>query len=190
MNDIINKIKMALGSVLSDADKATIKEYQTKLADAVVPQETPALEAPKTMKTKEGAEIMVEGELTNGSKVFVVKSETEKEPAQDGAYTLEDNTVLVVTGGLITEIKKAEEAPANPPMDAEMKAKMEALKAELDANKNEVVELKKMLGFTLSKLDDFSKVPVETEVVEKGKTYEELSPLERYNLENPIENLK
>lgn len=186
MNDIINKIKMALGSVLSDADKATIKEYQTKLADAVVPQETPAPEAPKTMKTKEGAEIMVEGELTNGSKVFVVKSETEKEPAQDGAYTLEDNTVLVVTGGLITEVKKAEEAPANPPMDAEMKA----LKAELDANKNEVVELKKMLGFTLSKLDDFLKVPVETEVVENGKTYEELSPLERYNLENPIENLK
>ena len=181
MKDILDKIKTALGSVLSDADKATIKEYQTKLAEAVAPAETPA-ETPNPVnkvKTKEGLEIIIEGEVGNGAAVFVSKSETEKEPAPDGAYTLEDGTVLVVTGGLVTEVKKAEAAPAENPADAEMKAKMDAMQADLASSKNEISELKKMLGFTLSKLDEFAQVPVNTEEVVEAKSWDEMSTLEK-----------
>ena len=68
----------------------------------------------ESVKTDNGV-LEYEGELKEGTKVFITDAETEERtPAADGDYVLEDGRTLVVADGAITEIKEAVEEETEP----------------------------------------------------------------------------
>ena len=81
-------------------------------AAQVAPQQEPAAaaEEAKTINTDKGT-LTYEGELAAGVAVTI-----DGAPAPDGEYTAEDGRVIVVAGGVVTEIKDA--APAQEPAAA------------------------------------------------------------------------
>lgn len=64
-----------------------------------------------------------DGELPEvGEAIMIVDEEGNETPAEDGEYTLEDNTVIVVAEGKVSEIREPEkeaDAPAEEPVEAE-----------------------------------------------------------------------
>ena len=64
-----------------------------------------------TVKTAEGVELTIEGELAVGSKVTMQDTSGQLVPAPEGAHTLEDGTVIVILNGAISEINPKSEAP-------------------------------------------------------------------------------
>jgi len=197
MKSILDKLKVAFANALSDVDKAKIKEYKTKLDAAVT---VPATLVENKVKTKEGVEMVVEGDLVNGSKVSMINpADGSKIDAADGEYELEDGTVLTVTGGLIVNIAKKEETPAATNPDAsQMAAKMESHSKEistklsdieknfntkLEAKDKEIKDLKEQVKFTLEAIEKFINVPIITEDVEPAKKWEDMTPLERRRFE-------
>lgn len=68
----------------------------------------------ESVKTDNGV-LEYEGELKEGTKVFITDAETEERtPAADGEYVMEDGRTLVVADGTITEIKEAVEEETEP----------------------------------------------------------------------------
>lgn len=65
----------------------------------------------------DGGDIEVMGDLVVGADVFVSGEDGEPIPAPDGNYTTEDGKVIVVSGGIISEIKEAE-APSEEQEEA------------------------------------------------------------------------
>ena len=65
-----------------------------------------------TVKTAEGVELTIEGELAVGSKVTMQDTSGQLVPAPEGAHTLEDGTVIVILNGAISEINPKAEAPS------------------------------------------------------------------------------
>ena len=87
-----------------------IKDPDTDVdSQGPIPATTAAEEA-KTINTDKGA-LSYEGELAAGVAVTI-----NGEPAPDGEYTAEDGRIIVVAGGVITEIKDA--APIQEPAAA------------------------------------------------------------------------
>lgn len=118
-----------------------------------------------SVKTNEGELYWIgEGQLEIGDELFKDEGE-DRVKVEDGTYTTEDETTIVVEGGFVTEITpKVEEAPAEqeneeeqepvqepepenkPEADEkydELKAEIEALRADLESLRAEVAELKK-----------------------------------------------
>jgi hypothetical protein len=90
---------------------------------------------------------LFEGELAEGTEVFVADEEGNRTPAEDGDYILEDGRTLKVAEGKVAEIVEAEtpteeETPAEPEEVAALKAENEVLKAELESLKSQVEQLK------------------------------------------------
>lgn len=124
--------------------------------------------------------LIIEGELEVGKPVFI---ETEEGPveANDGEYTLEDGTVLVIAEGVIAEIKPVEapeeekpveemeeeapEAPENEPDPriAELEAEIEALKKEIEEKDAKIAELEG----TVAEQEEKLKMSVETPIKKK-----------------------
>jgi hypothetical protein len=124
--------------------------------------------------------LIIEGEIEVGKPVFI---ETEEGPveANDGEYTLEDGTVLVITEGVIAEIKPVEapeeekpaeemeeetpEAPENEPDPriAELEAEIEALKKEIEEKDAKIAELEG----TVAEQEEKLKMSVETPITKK-----------------------
>ena len=111
-------------------------------------EETPA-EEEKVMNTiaTDKGELLYEGELAEGTEVFVADEEGNRTPAEDGDYILEDGRTLKVAEGKVTEIAEAEtpteeETPAESEEVAALKAENEALKAEVAILKSQVETLK------------------------------------------------
>jgi len=78
-------------------------------------------------KLKDGTELVIEGDLTEGVAVFVVTDEGNI-PLPDGSYELEDGQLITVLDGLITEVSDApvedeepveEEAEVDPDTETE-----------------------------------------------------------------------
>lgn len=199
MVNILEKLKVAFAGALSDTDKAKIKEFKAKLNAAVTPDTTLA---ETKVKTKEGAELMIEGDLVNGSKVSIVNpADGSKSDAADGEYELEDGTVITITGGLIVNIAAKEEkpAPATTPDAAQMTAKMSAIEtklseseknfnSKLEAKDKEISDLKEQVKFTLESLEKFINIPIVTEHEEPAKKWEDMTALERRRYEKSLNN--
>lgn len=95
------------------------------------PPAAPPSDAPATveLKAKDGTVYSV-AKLENGEAITV-----NGEPAPDGEIELEDGKIIVVLGGVISEIKDA-------PAPAEVPAQMESVnKEDFDAVKNELTTL-------------------------------------------------
>ena len=68
-------------------------------------------------------------DLQVGDEVFIEDAEGELTPAEDGEYTATDGTVIVVAGGVVTEIREVEvEAPADE-APVEVEESVEPMKA-------------------------------------------------------------
>ena len=155
-----------------------------------------------TMKLSDGVTVLEAGMFEAGAEVFIV-AEDQKIALPVGEYELEDGRMLIVTQeGIISEIKDAQmaqdEAPMEQPeVEVEVEAEAEAPKdikktvesivketffSEMEALKIENEELK-------AKLEMFSKVEPTAEVVTEKTTeenkveLEEVSPI-TFNPEN------
>lgn len=196
---IQEKLKVQFNALLTAEEKQALKDYHAKLELEANPQ--PQAPQMGEAKTKSGVVVKYEGELKEGTPLMVITPEGEM-PAPDGDHELEDGTIVSVVSGLVTAVKKKEaEMPSEPTeMQKQLEAKFSAQKTELEglftakfeAEKQalieEVKELKKVQLSTLSALDKILNMPIDTIVIEeKKKTYEEMTPAERYALEHPID---
>lgn len=195
---LLEKAKLALAALLSSEDKEKIKQFKAELADAV------AAPTDNVVKTKDGMEVVVSGELKVGSAVSIVDAEGNKTAVPDGEIVLETGEAVTVVGGLITEVKpkEAEKKEGTPaPADAEMAAKMAEHKKEFEtklsdtvksfeaklAESNKAIEvLKKQNRFLLSKFEEIANTPVITEQVTEAKKWEDMTALERRRYEKSL----
>ena len=190
MTELKTGIKILLGKELSPEDLNALKQI-------IVRQETVAL---AESKTADGKVLSYEGELVQGTAVNLV-TEAGSEPAPDGDYMLEDGaTKVVIAAGVVTSVEKAQEMPATPAMPelvqqmetkfaSQVKSIEDSYSAKFAAQKSELEKLQgeiKLMATTFAKL-----IETPIEVVElsktKQKTWEEMTPKERYDLAHPIE---
>ena len=190
MTELKTGIKILLGKELSPEDLNALKQI-------IVRQETVAL---AESKTADGKVLSYEGELVQGTAVNLV-TEAGSEPAPDGEYMLEDGaTKVVIAAGVVTSVEKAQEMPATPAMPelvqqmetkfaSQVKSIEDSYSAKFAAQKSELEKLQgeiKLMATTFAKL-----IETPIEVVElsktKQKTWEEMTPKERYDLTHPIE---
>jgi len=110
--------------------------------------EIPEIEVQMTdVKTKDGNILSFEGELAPGIEIFIV-DETGKNPASDGEYILEDGQILDVEGGMIKEIKVAEEPIEAPETEDVLPV------AEIPMAEEPVVEKPKEEDDRIKKMED------------------------------------
>lgn len=146
------------GDYVTDENK-TIVVADGKVAEIRDPEVDIEPEAETEEVTEEAAEeqtlasvatdkgdLLYEGELAEGTEVFVVDAEGNQIPAEDGDYILEDGRTIKVAEGKVAEIvepETEEETPAEEAMNDN--EGMTALKAENESLKAEVAELKKQI---------------------------------------------
>ena len=131
-----------------EVDAPEVDETTEEVEEVAEETEEPAEEEQTlaSVATDKG-DLLFEGELAEGTEVFVADEEGNRTPAEDGDYILEDGRTLKVAEGKVAEIVEAEtpteeETPAEPEEVAALKAENEALKAELESLKSQVEQLK------------------------------------------------
>ena len=85
-------------------------------AAQVAPQQEPAAAETQNHEDTDKGTLVFTGDLAVGTAVSMVGEGGETAPAPDGEYTLTDGRIVVVAGGVVTEIKEA--APAQEPAAA------------------------------------------------------------------------
>ena len=85
-------------------------------AAQVAPQQEPAAAETQNHEDTDKGTLVFTGDLAVGTAVSLVGEGGETAPAPDGEYTLTDGRIVVVAGGVVTEIKDA--APAQDPAAA------------------------------------------------------------------------
>ena len=99
--------------VVVDGKVAEIKDGAAEVA----PQEpAPAAAETQNHEDTDKGTLVFTGDLAVGTAVSLVGENGETAPAPDGEYTLTDGRIVVVAGGVVTEIKDA--APAQEPAAA------------------------------------------------------------------------
>lgn len=158
----------------SNKEKYNMNKF-FKLAKAIL-----KLEEVKTDKET----LIIEGEIEVGKPVFV-ETENGPEPAVDGEYKLEDETVIVIVEGLIAEIRpvetpeeepvieepvKEEELEEEPVIEepeedktAELEARIAELEAEIETKDARIAELEA----TVAEQEEKLKMSVETPITKK-----------------------
>lgn len=131
-----------------EVDAPEVDETTEEAEEVAEETEEPAEEEQTlaSVATDKG-DLLFEGELAEGTEVFVADEEGNRTPAEDGDYILEDGRTLKVAEGKVAEIVEAEtpteeETPAEPEEVAALKAENEVLKAELESLKSQVEQLK------------------------------------------------
>lgn len=186
--------------------KEAVEKIRTMIFGDVVPAE-PVIPASGVITPKVAPESGVESKfedykLKSGAVVSIDKLEVggsvvlNGEPAPDGEHEFEDGTKIVVAGGLITEVKKAEAAPVVeveveamkklPGKFSEMEQVFAAAKTDIDELKATIADQKNTIEkqaetlkqmFSLVETIANSSVQQPTEPV---KSFEEMSPLEKF----------
>lgn len=183
--------------------KEKVLEAFAKLSDLVKAQfgdnsiQTPAVVTEfAQVKTLEGALITIEGEVAVGTPVTIQTEAGTIEPAPEGKHTLEDGTVIVITGGVISEVIPAMVAPTeeveevmeqtNPLEEKvkEMEAKLAALEAKLSglqfASVEELNNVKNVALSTFKVVEELVTVPApkqDEKPTQKFKREEKLNQL-------------
>ncbi len=152
-----------------------------------VPAETQAF---MEYKLKSGAVVSIDKLEVGGSVTL------NGEPAPDGEHEFEDGSKIVVAGGLITEVKKAEVAPVVE-VEVEAMKKLPGMFSDMQqgfaAAKTDIIELKQTIAEqkntiekqaeTLKQMFSLVETIANTSVekpVEKVKTFDEMSALEKF----------
>jgi hypothetical protein len=201
MENITAKIKLILGSSLKPEELTKLKADILKLEANLTPAPVVPTPAPVTLgesKTKDGKILSYDGELKETTMVNVMDEATGLPiPAPTGDYELEDGTIVTITDGVVTAIKKVE-APAAPapPSIEEMQTQLSAHKKEIETayeaklsaqNKelnNKIDELSKIVLSQMKMVDTFINTPIETVNLADNKPKTELSEAEYNALTN------
>ena len=151
MENIITKLKLAFNASLKPKEiaqlKADIIKLEANLVDAPI---VPA--APVAVKTKDGKVLSFEGELKESTAVMIIDETGATTPAVTGDYELEDGTIVSITDGLVTAVKKLEA----PKPAEEMAAQLSAHKKEIESDYSiKLSDQKKLFD---AKLDELSKI--------------------------------
>lgn len=179
VSELKNKIVVKLEECLPTELVNDIKNLRVALAEAATPAPVE-----NQVKTKDGQILSIAGDPVLGVAVNVLNTDGTTSPAQDGEYTLEDGTVLTVTGGLISEVATAsEEAPEQqmPQMSAEFQAQMDAQKNEINDLKTRLESVTKQNIDLSAALNKILTTPIEVKQAKHEEVdLDKLSPLERY----------
>lgn len=127
--------------------------------------------------------LIIKGEIEVGEPVFV-ETEEGPVPAEDGEYVLEDETIIVIAEGIITEVrpveapaeenpeeleeeKPVEETPEEDPKVAELEARIKELEAEIETKDARIAELEGLVAEQEEKLKMSVEEPITKKVVNK-----------------------
>ena len=190
--NVISKIKDFIITKLSVDERVALEGLNPVAAPSTMPtdekkpstEQTPEVKM-KEAKTVDGLVFAYDGELTIGTAIMDITSGTAS-PVMDGEYTMEDGNIVTIASGVVAEIaSKAEEAPELPEvveselkypkeMDTKMSAMQVSLESQISSLKKQVVLLNKVVNEILN-------TPIQNET-KVSKSWEELSPLEKFRL--------
>lgn len=192
MDNILAKaINKILPNDLKLQLKAEIEKHSIKMSEAML---------------ADGTKIEIDGEVAPNSKVYVF-SETGKVPAPDATHEVvsADGSITLVTtvNGVITNVgpkatemsaeEKAKQAEEEKKKAAEaqmqsvtmskvsdVEVKLSAVEKENESLKAELKRVKESVTVLLSAFDKLANTPVEEKQVKLSKSYEDMTPSERY----------
>jgi hypothetical protein len=180
-----------LGVDLVAKVKALALKFSTETV--VVAPEAPTAEVKlEDVILKDGTVLQVE-KMEVGAMANIVTPEGVM-PAADGEYIAENDTVIMVMGGLISEIKVAEiveeveveEAPVVAGINSQLEAvtkRLADIEAKFESQTIELNETKKGLGVALSSVEKLTKQPVAISLEKQkptSKRIEEMTELEKF----------
>jgi hypothetical protein len=180
-----------LGVDLVAKVKALALKFSTETV--VVAPEAPTAEVKlEDVMLKDGTVLQVE-KMEVGAMANIVTPEGVM-PAADGEYVAENDTVIMVMGGLISEIKVAEiveeveveEAPVVAGINSQLEAvtkRLADIEAKFESQTIELNETKKGLGVALSSVEKLTKQPVAISLEKQkptSKRIEEMTELEKF----------
>ena len=190
--NVISKIKDFIITKLSVDERVALEGLNPVAAPATMPTEekkpsteqTPEVKM-KEAKTVDGLVFAYDGELTIGTAIMDITSGTAS-PVMDGEYTMEDGNVVKILSGVVAEIesKKVEEIEAPEVVESELKypkemdTKMSAMQVSLES---QISSLKKQVVLLNKVVNEILNTPIQNET-KVSKSWEELSPLEKYRL--------
>ena len=180
-----------LGVDLVAKVKALALKFSTETV--VVAPEAPTAEVKlEDVILKDGTVLQVE-KMEVGAMANIVTPEGVM-PATDGEYVAENDTIIMVMGGLISEIKVAEiveeveveEAPVVAGINSQLEAvtkRLADIEAKFESQTIELNETKKGLGVALSSVEKLTKQPVAISLEKQkptSKRIEEMTELEKF----------
>lgn len=127
------------------------------------------------------------GDLMN-AKVYAVDEAgvPTEEPAPDGEHTLDDGKVIVVSGGIVTEVRDAvdveklkTEAEAAKTENATLKAEIENLKLQIQNQATDKVQMKAELDVVINAFEKFKKEVPGVPAKDKDKDKDEVVDLSK-----------
>lgn len=176
----------------------TPKEAVEKIRTMIFGDEEKQVAVPAPAEPQKFAEYKLKsGAIVEVDKVEVGGSVTlGGQPAPDGEHEFEDGTKIVVSGGLITEVKSPEAAPVVeveveamkklPGMFSEMeqgfaaaKTDIADLKATIDEQKNTIEKQAETLKQMFHLVETIANASVQPPV-EPVKSFDEMTPLEKF----------
>lgn len=142
MKDKLKELKMVIGKFMMD-----VKEI--KLAE-------------------DGGELMIEGEVAVGTKVYVYNEAGEIVAAPDGEFVLADGVEIVVEGGEIKEVKEVEVE--------EVEELTEETSEEMSAIRTELENQKKMIEAIYNTFQEFASQSIDKSVEKEKKEVKSEKP--------------
>lgn len=109
----------------------------------------------KETEMMDGRKMKYEGELKVGTKCAIVNPEGAMMTIEDGEYELKDGRKLVITGGVIAEIKDKVEEDVMPEVEVEMSAMFTEIHNRLSSLQEENTSLKTKLEQIKSNFESF-----------------------------------
>ena len=109
----------------------------------------------KETEMMDGRKMKYEGELMVGTKCAIVNPEGAMMTIEDGEYELKDGRKLVITGGVIAEIKEKVEEVVKPEVEVEMSAMFTEIHNRLSSLQEENTSLKTKLEQIKSNFESF-----------------------------------
>lgn len=188
MKQTINKYHLILNNIIMST-KDAIEKIKSMLfgemeQPAAVPPAPVEPQKFEDYKLKSGAVVSIDKLEVGGSVTL------EGAPAPDGEHELENGKVIVISGGLITEVKEANGSAPVVEVEVEAMKKLPGMFSEMEIG---VSELKKLVE------DQAKKIAVQQESLkqmfslvetiagnsieapkEQSKTFEEMTPLEKF----------
>jgi len=124
-------------------------------------------------KLKDGTDIFIDGDLSEGTKIYVVTSDGNL-PLPDGEYELEDGTKITVAEGIITDVSEndGEEEESVSAEEESKKGEEEELSFDsLDGIKNSIVSVSEQVSQLIEKIETVEKM--NNELTESNKKIDE-----------------
>ena len=160
------QITEALGSLLKDLKAKFNTEEQAFIV----------------VKTTDGAELTLDGDLVVGARVTTKDAECTVCPAADGTYTLADGTTMEVKNGAIAELSTPAEEVTEPEMGKEVASQLSAISEAINTIADKFSALSESNEALKNRVDELEKKEVtgfakESELAEVKESFAKLLPI-------------